>query len=143
MAAGVCRAKQGRHGYCEGLRDPSRGCFKLHQLPIQLEVLGTVDLPPLRHRPIRLTRAVQRQFTEVLGARQASDEQIGFLLAELVHALILQLCEEPSIARPKHDCTHVRLGEIAGLEGALDEPAIEHGLQISRDALDERPAAGG
>ncbi|QSQ40162.1 hypothetical protein ISN35_16735 [Xanthomonas translucens pv. undulosa] len=80
---------------------------------------------------------------EVLGARQASNEQIRVRLAELGHALILQLCEESSIARPKHDRTHVRLRQILRSQGAFDKPAAHHGLQIDGHTLNERPAAGG
>ncbi|KIQ23651.1 hypothetical protein RT95_18210 [Xanthomonas campestris] len=59
-------------------------------------------------------------------------------LAELGHALILQLCEEPSIALPKHDRTHVGLRQVLRLPGAFHKPAAHHGLQIDRHTLDER-----
>lgn len=102
-----------------------------------------VDLPLLGDRPIRLAGAVERQFLEVFSARQASDEQVSVRLAQIGHALILQLCEEPSISRPKHYRTHMRLRQVLRVQGAFDKPAAQHGLQINGHTLDELPAAGG
>ncbi|OBU70694.1 hypothetical protein A9K58_01755 [Stenotrophomonas maltophilia] len=105
----------------------------------RIRYLTEGDRPDGRHRgwPHR----VHRMRSSEADARQASIEQASICLAQLVHALILQPCEEPNAARPKHDCTHVCLGEVFGLESPFDEPAIEHGQKIDRDTLDERPAA--
>ncbi|UKA43087.1 hypothetical protein JOA57_12720 [Xanthomonas campestris pv. campestris] len=108
-----------------------------------LQVFWAVDLPLFGHRPIRLAGAIERQFLEVFGARQSSNKQVSVRLAQLGHALILQLCEEPNIARPKDHRTHMRLRQVLRLQGAFDKPAAHHGLQIDGHTLDERPATGG